>query len=266
MNTSKLMISTFVVAALCVSVVQAQSVQPSQARIVLENQLVGLDAQKKALVAQLQNAENALQDLIKIRDAALEKQDSIGVSAESFSEIIKTLQSQRIHLTIDLAGLDARRDALAKAKAEMEDRNVDNFLAPLRELLLLEKKTLDQKRQLFEQAVTSEADVLAAKKKVLAVEVQIAEATARQRNSNFASQINSDLLNASLERAEKQARLEITDSLLNKFTQSRKLIKEATSTDIRISNGRMEIEMLSSQVSDLSSQIDQIKSRLSKEN
>ena len=76
----------------------------------------------------------------------------------------KHFKSQRIQLTIDLAGLDARREVLARAQAKMENDNMDSGLAPLRELLMLEKKSLDRKRELAEKAVASNADVLAAQK------------------------------------------------------------------------------------------------------
>lgn len=268
MNSPKLITvvaPTIVAVCIFASMTHAQSVEPSPAKLALQNQLTMLDAQKQSVLAQVQSLEVDLNELVQFRLDALKQQDMIGVSAESFTDIIKTLQSQRIQLTIDLAGLDARREVLAKAQAEMENSNLDAVLTPLRELLLLEKKSLDRKRELFANAAVSSADVLAAQKNVLAVEVQIAEATARQKNSNFASRLSSDLLDASLERAEKQARLETTDGLLNKFTQSRKLVEDATSTEIRIANGRQQIDMLMTEINDLSTQIERVRQELSQQ-
>lgn len=261
MNFSKLnrfTIPAFVAVCVFTSSIHAQSGSVSSAIQALQAEQAMLETQKQSIAAQVQELEADLDALIQTRADALKKQDSIGVSAESFTDIIKALQSQRIQLTIDLAGLDARRDVLAKAQAEMENNNLDAVLAPLRELLLLEKKSLDRKRELFAAATVSQADVLAAQKKVLSVEVQIAEATARQKNSNFASRISSDLLSASLERAEKQARLETTNNLLEKFTQSRKLVEDARSTEIQISNSRRQIDALLREVSEITSQIDRV--------
>ena len=68
-----------------------------------------LDAGQKRLKT-LQSSEQEL----------LEKLDQIGLSDASFNGVIRTLQTQRVELTIDLAGIQARSELLLKKQQEIK--------------------------------------------------------------------------------------------------------------------------------------------------
>ena len=118
-------------------------------------------------------------------------------------------------------------------------------------------------RDRFESGAQSQADLLSAQTRVLTIEVQIADTVAKHRNSNFSSRLNSDLLDASLERAEKQARLETTESLLDTLKESRVLVENTTVTRNKIEAGRDQIQQLQTEMMSLESQINLLQRKLS---
>lgn len=254
----------FVATTMFSTVSNAQSDSPSTSSLAesIRANILSLESQKGSLNAMLETLQAKLDRVTQSRLDSIKKQDSIGVSAESFPEIMKTLQSQRIQLTIDLAGLQARRNALAKAKEDLLNDAEIPALDPLHKILVIEKQKLARVKELVDQGVQSESQLLAARSRVLAAEVKIAETKSRYSQSNYTDRINSDLLDASLDRAEKQARLESTESLLEILKSSRVLVEKATATESAIITRRDQIEQLNAELADLEARIIQLNKRL----
>ena len=100
------------------SVCTAQSVEPAKkptaTTLLLMSEKQAMEEQHAQLQQILANLVDEKANLQQLQEAVSNKQDEIGVSSEAFNEVIKMLQSQRVLLAIDLAGLDARRDFLRK--------------------------------------------------------------------------------------------------------------------------------------------------------
>ena len=92
----------------------------------------------------------------------------VGVSIESFPEIIKNLQSQRIDLMIDLAGLTAKREAILTAQKEVVDKSESStdHKTILADSLLETSLELAEKKARLALVKTLLADVLPARKEL----------------------------------------------------------------------------------------------------
>lgn len=164
-----------------------------------------------------------------------------GVSIESFPEIVKNLQAKRIDLMIDLAGLEARRDAILSAKSSKIDQS--SITEPLKQLIALKQNKLDRLRK----TTASDDDKRTVEMELLSAKVQLARAKSNQSGSNL---LSDSLLSTSLELAESKARLSKTDALLAKVLPARKqfesseLLKEETirfkKEEARLSNSLRE--------------------------
>ena len=91
-----------------------------------------------------------------------------GVSIESFPEIVKNLQSKRIELIIDLAGLEAKREAILAANNTKQDNS--EIVAPLEKLVALQQNKLER---ILEIKAPS-AEIRAAEASLLSSKVQLA--------------------------------------------------------------------------------------------
>jgi ABC-type Na+ efflux pump permease subunit len=215
-------------ASFLVSSVNAQSVQPNPLpKAAAIERTITIFQRRLAEELKLNNdAGEKLKELVAQQAEVVKQQDSVGVSPESFPEIMKNLQSQRIQLMIDLAGLDARRKVLVEAREEITNDTNNEVLKPLLEMIEIEKERLQRAENLHAEGTKPKAEVLSAKRGVLAAEVQLAEAKSRQSSSLTGERINANLLDTSLEHAEKQARLDTTKTLLETLTQSRSFVQE----------------------------------------
>ena len=200
-----------------------------------------------------------LQKTNDLRDANFEHLDNLGVSNESFSEVVRMLQTQKVELAIDLAGLEARREFLSDALESTEQKRSSELLAPLQAVLSLEEQALKKVEALTSRGSASSADVQDAKRRVLLAQVRIAEAK-QKTDSN--SKLQDDLLSSSLERAEKQARLQHVTEMLGALTKSRTKIlatEEYSKTSESLSN---EIEHLKKVLREIEREIANAKAEL----
>ena len=170
---------------------------------------------------------------IKIYDTelkALKKREAtLSVSADSYPEILKTIQSQRVQLSIDLAGLDARYDAVAIAIGEATKKQNEEVLKPYKRLVELREAKLNQLTK--NAATTSKEKRDAAEVELLEARLRLAEAS---KPSGSLSHLNSQLLDTSLERAEKTARLEKANSLFKDVEEYRKFNEAFASTQNKL--------------------------------
>ena len=188
-----------------------------------ETQIAVLKERRKELREEFAQLKVVQQDLQK-------QHDKSGISGESFGEVIKSLQAKRVDLMIDIAGLNARRETVMQLRDEME-KGSKELMAELSDLLQVEEDRLAEAEALYKKKALAGTDFQKAKTRVLEVRIRIAEARQPGKSSTV---LTDQLLNTSLERAEKKARLEKTEALLSTFTSSRKTLDQANDTERRI--------------------------------
>ncbi len=119
---------------------------------------------------------------------------------------------------------------IADAKIN-SDENKES-LQLLQELLALSEKKLYQIEQLFEKGSAPSSEVADANREFIEAKVRLLEATTRNRAKD-ASQVGPTLMAVSLDRAEKQARLEKIEVLLSQFTSGRAHVRELENLNLR---------------------------------
>ena len=183
--------------------------------------------EKDALIERLREESSK----IKTYDIELEKLKKYGttlaVSKDSYPEILKIIHSQRVQLSIDLAGLEARYDAIAIAIAEASKKQSEEVLKPYKRLVEVRYANLKQVKKLLETGSASSEKLRMAEVELLESRLRLAEAS---KPSGSLSHLNSQLLDASLERAEKTARLEKANSLFKDVEEYRTFKTTYTTT------------------------------------
>ena len=76
---------------------------PSPAALALQQEIATKEANAEVLKQQLDQIKTSMRAMVKNLESLDTWEKKVGVSIESFPEIIKNLQSQRIDLMIDLA-------------------------------------------------------------------------------------------------------------------------------------------------------------------
>ena len=120
------------------------------------------------LKQQLEQIKKSAQATTKNLQSLDTWEKEVGVSLESFPEIIRSLQSQRIDLMVDLAGLTAKRDAIlaAQKKVDDESESAADHKTILSEALLETSLELAEKKARLTSVKTLLADVLPARKEL----------------------------------------------------------------------------------------------------
>lgn len=199
-----------------------QSIGNSQSPAITSN-LQSMYESKKREHSQINDRHKAImaryEQVQMNRETLFDAQQEAGVTRESFGELMKTLQSQKIQLMIDLAGLEAKLDALKEAQSSTPEGNTEVLELLKRKFDLARQQHLRLK-QLHSKGTVSNADVTKSEMEVLVVELEMAQAKKPTSNPVFSK----ELLAISLERTEKQARLIKTEELLAKISSSRNLL------------------------------------------
>lgn len=141
----------------------------------------------------------------------------MSVSAESYPEVLKTLHAQRVQLTIDLAGVEARSNAITRAIDEASEQQIQNLIQPLQRLVDIRSAELERLKKLKD--VTSTASLRASEIALLDAKTRLAQATSS--SGGALGNLNAQLLETSLERAEKTARLAKANSLIQDVDEYR---------------------------------------------
>ena len=138
------------------------------AAIALQQKIESKEANAEVLKQQLQQTQKNKQATAKNLESLDTWEKEVGISIESFPEIIKSLQSQRIDLIVDLAGLTAKRDAILSAQKEVDDESkaATDHKIILSEALLETSLELAEKKARLTSVKTLLADVLPARKEL----------------------------------------------------------------------------------------------------
>ena len=141
---------------------------PSPAAIALQQKIESKEANAEVLKQQLDQIKTSMRAMVKNLESLDTWEKKVGVSIESFPEIIKNLQSQRIDLMIDLAGLTAKREAILTAQKEVVDKSESStdHKTILADSLLETSLELAEKKARLALVKTLLADVLPARKEL----------------------------------------------------------------------------------------------------
>ena len=184
----------------------------------------------QSLTAAKKTYEERIDVLLRTERDLYQQQSKLGVSQESFGEIMKALQTQRIDLMVDLAGLDAKQITLLDAQKKETDQVAKSIIVPLAKMLELNMRVYELTKQSFDNGNVGESEVAKARLKLHAAELQLAQAKQATAETGVAA----DLLSTSIATAEKRARLEKTDELLKSITKSREIVQKGVSTQQEI--------------------------------
>ena len=185
-----------------------------------------LDTERSSAAAGQAEAKMRADELDKMRSDLLRQQYELGVSKVSYDEIIRHLQTQRVQLSVDLAGIEARREILI-AQQESGQKSAEEQKEPLAEmikqLIEIQQERLSSVEALRAKGSVPTADVLNAKQQLLETQIRLAEKN-HAANDNRGSSMDPELLNVSLVRAETAARLNKVNQLLGEYVSARKTI------------------------------------------
>ena len=204
------------------SAVTPPKISPKVAKY--QAKLLELKSEKELLVTQLKAETTKLRTHEKELEQLKEREATLSVSADSYPEILKTIQSQRVQISIDLAGLDARYDAIAIAITEAIKKQNEEVLKPYKQLV----EVREAKFQHLKKKGSTVKGLQDAEVALLEARMRLAEAS---RPSGSLSRLNSQLLDTSLERAEKTARLEKANSLSKNVEEYRTFQMALTSAE-----------------------------------
>ena len=154
--------------------------------------------------------------------------DSLNISRASFDEVVTVLQTQRINLKIELAGLEARQKAaqsLGSGKSVTTKAN-QKRLELLKEKVELCRKEHENIRKLALSGHNSKKSLDRAKFAALVAETDLAEFEAEYSTNSQAPRITNMLIDVALTKAERTAQLEMVDQLLKQFVGEREVLEQ----------------------------------------
>jgi hypothetical protein len=180
-------------------------------------------AQKQAAEVNSMETRSRIETLRAANEEYALQHDRVGISAASFEEVLRSLQTQRVQLSIDLAGLEARREAMIEQQEQwsgQDDPARSTIQAALADLLAAQNENVRRIQALHEKGHVSESDLQGANEKLLEAKIRVAQA-AQAPQDERRQQVENELLQLSLSRAESSARLSKIQELLDEFTRAR---------------------------------------------
>ncbi len=193
-----------------------------------QGQMSRYSRQRAQLEEDLAEFQSELFGVESKREQRLQEQFANGVSNESFADIMRSLQLQRVELSIDLAGLDARRKSLQAIAETSPAATVQAAIqTKLQQQVEILKQSLEFAKTRYENGNGPESEMYAAQRNLLTAEIRLLEF--QQVESSDAGSI--ELRDVALERAEKRARLEKVDEILGQLAIARGQIEEVVKLD-----------------------------------
>ncbi len=202
--------------------------QPATSSYVRQHELmlkIGIE-RTHLLESRLAELQTQLVKMDQLRASLRDKQDELGFSMESYGEIVGSLQAQRVEMIIDLAGLEARREALQNVAADVQKstRNVA-LQEELEQLLRWHEEKLARVTELHQKGTASAMEVQEARRGVIEARIRLGEVRNNEGTGGNPF-VASALISVSLDRAEKQARLDRINGLLQQLIAERSQVSE----------------------------------------
>ncbi len=193
------------------SVVQGQTVPRVPPKVVaIQAQIAKQRSILETLEVRIVAIEKKSEKLQSEKKELVGAQTKIGVSKSSFAEIMKSLQSQKIQLAIDIAGLEAKQEAILANQKKSRVRDKHEVVVPLEKLLSILENEQQEIEKLHKAGAISQAELRKAQRAVLEAKIRLAQA----KSNSARSESGQALLDTALELAEKKARLSKTESML----------------------------------------------------
>ncbi len=190
-----------------------------------------------------------------------------GVSEAAYPEILTQLQVQRINLSIELAGLDAKskhlQAMLSKPPGETQDATLVKRRQMLEELLSLEQRELKGLQELEKAGAVSSRQVSELRKRVMGVEVQLLELESPSSNRTPETIWAGDVLaKVAMDRIEVAAKLAKIDELLVPQQRVRSMLSEIEQLRSKLSEMRVKQSYLQKRQFDLEDRSSQLQLEL----
>jgi hypothetical protein len=168
--------------------------------------------------------DRARQDADQIRDALRSTTHRTDLSAEAFRNSIGSLEIERQKLELDLAGMQARRDALDKAVAEQSVRadkaaQSDPVAAELEKIVEIRQKQFEYGQEQARLRTISAAEASTFEAALAEAKARLAERKlAAAGQADVLSAWNRQLLDLTVDVRERQARLDAISKMLDEFS------------------------------------------------
>ncbi len=233
---------------LCHGITCAQSTSTPSAkqRLVqrLKSRILSIEAELETTKAKRSGLQAELSEIDGTLRKNLSAQDATGISEEAFPEILRTLQTRRIQLIIDLSGIAARQFELKKIRSSQAERAGNRAEAKYKKLIGSLQAEYDRLK----------TDPQKNKQKLVETEVLMEQAKRaltqhlNEANLNSSSFIAQELIAISLDLAENKARLSKVEELLGKSLAARNSIESINNTKKRQEHLRTQIERVESNI------------------
>jgi chromosome segregation ATPase len=211
-----LVVLLFLSALGCAGQLDALQIAPLEPAAAIANAQEQIEAHEKA-IAELdstmepvrQQSDKLEHEIRRLQRLHFEK----GISGEAFPDILRSLQTQRIQLTIDLAGLDARQKAILEYNAS---QSANPLVAEIIDLMESQVAAFDSQiekvQQMYLNGVVSDEEIANLKNRQIDAKIQLQQTRLEYSGGLAAS--GDELRQIALQRAEQHARLEKTEELL----------------------------------------------------
>lgn len=172
------------------------------------------------LASRIGTAESEAEKLRKGIAQRQEVLDSLNISQSAFDEVVKSLQTKRINLMIELAGLEVRQEEakkLAAASAPIGGEEKE-LIGLLKKVAAEAKQNTQRVERLFNQSSAGASELAQARQFQAQAELKLAEVRSDMAGSPDQPQfVNQMLVETSLAKAERLAQLEMVNDLLKKY-------------------------------------------------
>lgn len=187
--------------------------------------------EKRQFETKIEYFNKRTSNLADQRNELIRELQELDVTDAAYQNVIQSLQTERVELIVDLAGLAARAKAIeGQATVPLAQVNEKRMLYLKESVELLEDQFNDTK-ELFSTGSANQTEVNQQQLALREAQAKLAESEALLENRR--SRINPELAATEIERAEKQARLTITEKLLKKYYAARTKIEAAQRLEIQ---------------------------------
>jgi hypothetical protein len=224
-NFLKLLLPSFA----CAVILLAATPQELDAQSAPAKRPTALEAKKMRAEALFEESHQKIAKISFERDNVFRSLSELHVTSSSFPEIMRMLQTQRIQLTIDLAGIEAVEDKLMKQSAESQLQESEEVIETLKENVELYGRYFDAIEALRKQGTASQSDVMSRKLKLNEAKVKLARATAPRKTEE-----NDELSSVAIEKVQKLAKLNMIEKLLAKYYRGRPVVESLKQLDSKM--------------------------------
>ena len=225
-RTSGYLLAVLMVSALILTTSKStaafQGVPPTiQNRVANVKSMIGsAEMQKERTLLQIEKNNRALLEAESELEVINTKMEKDGISGESYTEVISTLQSSKVQLLIDLAGLEAKKKAINTLEKNQDRgaKSSEEMLDQLERMYQLQGANIDELKKLAASKAISQQAIRDAEMKLIELRIRMIQEK-QQVTGN--PQLVEQLIQISIEQAEKKARLEQVEIMLSQFIESR---------------------------------------------